>query len=172
MPEILGYEYAHFRLSAALTNTVFASLNTNDAAFVVSAVNADDIDFTTPAVTGVSTGADLADEIESFAPNVSISERDHTSIGNRSMRTFQGRDGFEATISGYLDDADGLLADKVLENKSGHRLLYAQYKSGAYWVGVVDIFNPTVETENETGRTLLNFTIKNSGKIGVTFKRA
>ena len=158
MPPVLGYPYAHFRLSEALSTTEQTALLATGVDLSAAALAGENV---TVAGQTIATHQ-LGPDVRSFNDSMTWAEIDQTSVVDESKRIVRGRSTFTLEAKMFVNYDTDMSYDTIVKDSDGYRLLYIERQAGRHLVAVVQM-SQVNETTGDEGNLEIDVTFKNSG---------
>ena len=119
-------------------------------------------------VTIGSTAVDIVDitkDVVNVAENFTYGELESTQIGSRMRSYVQGKGTEDITVSFYGRAGTSTAWTKLVKEKKGVKLFFAERHNGEQLVALVSAFTVNKPAADESGRLVLDTNLKNAGDM-------
>lgn len=158
MPTEVGYPYANFRLSEALTDAEVAALVAPGVDLKAATLSSDSVTVASQTIECHQ----LRDNVRSFTDNEVYADIDHSNIAGKARQSGQGKPTIDVQAKMYIDYTADHSYDVIIKDPTGYRLLYVERQTGRIFV-MLCVIGEVRRTTGDQGELEADVTFRNAG---------
>ena len=154
------WPYKNVRLSEALTDAEYTAVSAADAALTGASLTGDVL-----TVAGQTIDCyQIAQSVRYVDPTTTYGVINRTAVSDKGVRSIQGRATWRCEMEIIIQDGSNETSELIVNDPTGHRLLYVQRNDDSSFTAVVDIESVAESGREDSGEHIATVVYMNSGQ--------